>query len=635
MKRLIPSIVILLAALLSIAAQADKPRIVSQDQIPRFEYAFTGEVAEVATDEAVYRPLAERVAADLEALLADYDIVDETTRKDIQEVLLAIDLHSGRFDSALQRVDLIRELEAKPANQLTSGLLAESYVAARRAEPEDEAAFRRKFRQEYAARINGLPWPVVGDVIKQARAGAEIGSEALIVGSLNSQYQPGVDKTGTVSGEVAQTLVSARTTIAQWLPLRAERVAVLTEYVKSHETTKPDIWAGRDFQLDGRADLQPVVVAIWDSGIDMQVFPHQQWTNTGERLDGRDDDGNGFVDDVHGIAFDLRSEPSPDMLFPLTADQLAHYPEMRDLTKGMLDLQAGIDSDEAAAVRQRMAAMTAEEVQPFIENLSLFGNYTHGTHVAGIAASGNPAARLMVARISFEYRVIPMVPTLELAEKAAASHRAVVDYLKSHGVRVVNMSWGGSPRDYEEALEVNGAGGTPEERRKFARELFDLEKDALTEAIRSAPEMLFVVAAGNSDSDAVFDEDMPSSIDLPNVLTVGAVDQAGEETSFSSFGPNVDVHANGFEVESYIPGGERIRYSGTSMAAPNVTNLAAKLLALDPSLTTQEVVEIIEGGAERSDDGRINLINPRRSLGILESRVPAPEAKGAAGQGGS
>ena len=64
----------------------------------------------------------------------------------------------------------------------------------------------------------------------------------------------------------------ARTTIAQWLPRRAERVAVLTEYVKSHETTKPDIWAGRDFQLDGRADLQPVVVAIWDSGIDMQVF---------------------------------------------------------------------------------------------------------------------------------------------------------------------------------------------------------------------------------------------------------------------------------------------------------------------------------------------------------------------------
>lgn len=138
--------------------------------------------------------------------------------------------------------------------------------------------------------------------------------------------------------------------------------------------------------------------------------------------------------------------------------------------------------------------------------------------------------------------------------------------------------------------------------------------------MRDAPEILFIAAAGNSDNDAAFEEFIPSGIDLPNVLTVGAVDQAGEETSFTSFGANVDVHANGFEVESYLPGGERMKYSGTSMAAPNVANLAGKLLALDPSLDVTALTALIMDGAERSADGRINLINPQRSFGLLQAR---------------
>jgi hypothetical protein len=41
------------------------------------------------------------------------------------------------------------------------------------------------------------------------------------------------------------------------------------------------------------------------------------------------------------------------------------------------------------------------------------------------------------------------------------------------------------------------------------------------------------------------------------------------------------VYSNGFQVKSVIPGGERLKLSGTSMAAPNVTNVAAKQIALD------------------------------------------------------
>lgn len=253
-----------------------------------------------------------------------------------------------------------------------------------------------------------------------------------------------------------------------------------------------------------------------------------------------------------------------------------------------------------------------------VNNLDPLNACDHGTHVAGIAAAGNPAARLMAVRITFDFRMIPDVPTREQAEREAAAARATVAYLKQHGVRVVNMSWGGSPRDIEGAFEANGAGGTPEERRKTAREYFQLFRDAMTQAMAEAPEILFVAAAGNSDNDASFAEFVPSGIDLPNILTVGAVDQAGEETSFSSFGKNVDVHANGFEVDSTLPGGERMKYSGTSMASPNVANLAAKLLAVHPGLNVDQVIQLIKLGTDLSPDGRIRAINPKRSFALLE-----------------
>ena len=89
-------------------------------------------------------------------------------------------------------------------------------------------------------------------------------------------------------------------------------------------------------------------------------------------------------------------------------------------------------------------------------------------------------------------------------------------------------------------------------------------------AFKSAPGILFVAAAGNSNEDSTFAEAIPADIVLPNLLTVGAVDKAGDEAPFTSYGPTVKVHANGYQVESYLPGGDRVALSGTSMASPQV-----------------------------------------------------------------
>ena len=109
------------------------------------------------------------------------------------------------------------------------------------------------------------------------------------------------------------------------------------------------------------------------------------------------------------------------------------------------------------------------------------------------------------------------------------------------------------------------------------------------------------------------------------MISVGAVDAAGDETSFTSLG-KVEIYANGFEVESYVPGGNRIKFNGTSMSSPQVLNLAAKLLALAPSLTTAELRELIlDGSDERELRTRtIQLMNPAASVQLLHgSNEPA------------
>jgi subtilisin family serine protease len=57
------------------------------------------------------------------------------------------------------------------------------------------------------------------------------------------------------------------------------------------------------------------------------------------------------------------------------------------------------------------------------------------------------------------------------------------------------------------------------------------------------------------------------------------------------------------------------------MASPNVVNLAAKLFALDPSLTPAQVIALIKEGASASDDGRRHLMDEKRSAALLQTQT--------------
>jgi len=589
--------------------------------LPTYTYTLPARPSVMVRDPAAVRALADAIEKDIRADLANFDIQDVTAVRRMHGTLLTIAMLKGDDAEAAKQVTIVREMQEKPAAKLTSGRIAEAFIAARQGPPEQ---FDATLRGHLESALRDLPWDVVEDSLQGTKGYLEYASEGLVIGGLESSLDPAAES-GALSQQLAENILGAAYTLAFTLPHKEALHAAYAAVVDAHkEERKPDIWAERDVGLDASAGLSPVTVAIWDSGVDFGIagLGNQAWTNEKE-VPGNDldDDGNGLVDDVQGIGFTLHADYTPTLLFPIR-DVGADPAVYQQYAKGFSDLRANVDSDEATEVKQKLSSLPKDEYKPFVEGMSAYANYSHGTHVAGIAAAGNPAAQVMAARITFDHRVIGDRPTIAMAYKRAYAATRAVDYFVEQGARVVNMSWGGSLSGIEAALEQTGAPGTPEERRALARRIYDIGYKALQEAMRDAPGVLFVIAAGNSDNNVDFDEVYPSSIELPNVMVAGAVDQAGDETSFTSFG-NSDVYANGFEVDSYVPGGARLKFSGTSMAAPNVTNLAAKLWALHPGLSVAEVKQLIVDGADDrvAGDRSYKLLNPKRSIELAANRA--------------
>jgi subtilisin family serine protease len=602
----------LLLLLLSATAQsaADKIKVKKLDELPRHAYKVSGQVRDLLKSDKAFTAFAAAVRADLEADLAKYDIEDKATLARLHATLAQLDLGAGRYDDALKQIREVRQLQDKPAARLTALLVPETIIAARRevGQGADQAAFRKAFKRRLTARVTALPWDVVQDTIKQSRGMRAMMTENMALGFIAGQVEPAVARTGKVSGDLAPMLVSMRTNIKYEMPLRAEIVAVYQDYIDQHKTAKPDIWPARSVTLTADQKGTPVVVAVWDSGVDGRVFAGRLWTNPDRGQDGGE---------AHGIAYDLECERVPELLQPL-GKPASRVPELLGYMKGFMDVRAAVTSPEAASLRRKLSGLKPDEVKAFMEELNMCANYAHGTHVAGIALDGNPFARLLIARLTFDYRSVPKPWDEPFVRKVAGTYADTVRFFKRHDVRVVNMSWGDSLKEIERALELNGVGKDGAERAARARKLFDIEKKAMYDALKGAPDILFVVAAGNLDNDVAFDEMIPPMFDLPNVLVVGAVDQAGEPTAFTGYGPTVRVYANGFEVDSYVPGGKRLKLSGTSMASPNVANLAAKLFALKPGLKPVEVIDLIRQGGDRVKGPKqtLLLINPRKTVAL-------------------
>lgn len=343
-------------------------------------------------------------------------------------------------------------------------------------------------------------------------------------------------------------------------------------------------------------DAQPVLVAVWDTGTQGSLFEQQLFTNPGEQPNGQDDDGNGIVDDVHGVVSDWDPQQT-GLTYDPGADVLAQY---GPFLRGVMDLRAGMASTEAAqrVLALMRSATDAQSLDMLERNLDAVGEWAHGTHVAGIMLAGVPQARLAIFRSAWagEARVYHhRGPTdAELAAERA-NVEAIAAFINAHHVRVVNASLGFAQDYVEDELRHESSVYTNDAQvRRRAAEIQARRRANWQYVFEHCPDTLFVVAAGNSNRDVMEYGDVPASIELPNVLVIGAVDRWGNWATFTNSSPErVRVFDFGVEVDSVVPDGTHVPLSGTSMASPNAANLAAKMISVNAALTPQQVIEII------------------------------------------
>lgn len=204
-------------------------------------------------------------------------------------------------------------------------------------------------------------------------------------------------------------------------------------------------------------------------------------------------------------------------------------------------------------------------------------DHGHGTHTAGtIAATGNNT--IGVVGVNWAGKIMALKFLNSGGSGYLSDAVKALQYAADNGARISSNSWGSS--------------GT---------------STMLDDAIQYAHDrgMTVVVAAGNSNSDALGFS--PASSDM--AITVAASDYNDLKASFSNWGQKIDVAAPGVNILSTRAavnpmctatrtiGTNYCVVSGTSMATPHVAGLAALLLSKDPSLTNEEIRQIIRTGA--------------------------------------
>ncbi|SIO26764.1 FG-GAP repeat-containing protein [Singulisphaera sp. GP187] len=223
-------------------------------------------------------------------------------------------------------------------------------------------------------------------------------------------------------------------------------------------------------------------------------------------------------------------------------------------------------------------------------------DYGHGTHVAGtLGAVGNNGVG--VTGVNWQSRIMALKflgadGTGPISAAISALNYATM-MRNSYGVniRLTNNSWGGGAfsQAMSDAIAASGNAG-----------------------------MLFVVAAGNNSANSDYSTTYPASYNLPNIIVVAATDQSDALASFSNYGATtVDLAAPGVGILSTTPNNTYSVLSGTSMAAPLVSGVAALAWSLDTNATYQKVRDALFAGVDpvpglhgvTATGGRLNAWN--------------------------
>lgn len=214
----------------------------------------------------------------------------------------------------------------------------------------------------------------------------------------------------------------------------------------------------------------------------------------------------------------------------------------------------------------------------------------HGTHVAGtIGARGDNGVG--VVGVNWRIRIMACKFLGSLGVGFTSDAITCLEYvrlMKSRGVNVIatNNSWGSSA--FSQALH-----------------------DAVATHVRAG--ILFIAAAGAAGDDMDSEPFFPASLFLPNVIAVTATTHTDTLPPFADFGArSVHVAAPGRTILSTVPGDDYDVRSGTSLAVPHVTGLAALLEAADHRRNWVTIRNLILTGGDRTQDLAGTTISGRR-----------------------
>ncbi|MGZ3773744.1 MAG: S8 family serine peptidase [Bdellovibrio sp.] len=231
--------------------------------------------------------------------------------------------------------------------------------------------------------------------------------------------------------------------------------------------------------------------------------------------------------------------------------------------KAELDGQAGVDDDNNGIVDDIYGANFVNANKPTGNPMDDHG---HGSHCSGtIGASGDDGKGIV--GVAWNVRIMGVKFLAANGSGSLDGALKGIDYAISKGAKIMSNSWGGG--GYSETL-----------------------KQAIERA--NASGALFVAAAGNESNNNDATPSYPASYEVPNVLSVAAIDNKGQLASFSNYGKaKVHVAAPGVNIVSSILKGSYDSWSGTSMATPHVSGLAVLLASNEPTLSNIEMKQRI------------------------------------------
>src|SRR6185369_6374166 len=216
----------------------------------------------------------------------------------------------------------------------------------------------------------------------------------------------------------------------------------------------------------------------------------------------------------------------------------------------------------------------------------------HGTHCAGIIGAEG-SNDIGISGVNWHVRIMPLkfmnAGGFGTTKDAIEAINYVINRKKAGvNVRIISASWGSTQKS-----------------------------KALEEVIRKAYEndILFVAASGNANTNNDRTPHFPSSYNVPNVVSVAALDRNDKLARFSNFGvKSVAIAAPGVDILSTWLGNQYEEKSGTSMATPVVAGVAALMLAHEPGLSVDELKKKLLTSVDKLDSlngkvtsgGRIN-----------------------------